>query len=484
MEINKLNKVFSITLTLSGAILLFWWLSYNPVIAFKEQVPGMDQRPKNFKSRVDNVNIGSLFQKGIGSPSSIKGSWPGFRGINHDNISQESINLIDQLSSTPKTLWSIDLGEGHAGPVVHNGKVYILDYDEKMKGDTLRCISFENGKEIWRRGYHIYIKRNHGISRTIPAVTDKFIVTIGPKCHVMCLDAENGDFLWGIDLIKDFGTEVPLWYTGQCPVIWNNIAIIAPGGSSLIIGINCQTGKILWKTPNPEKWQMSHSSIVPFQFEGKKMFVYSAIGGITGISAEEDDMGTTLFSSKLWTHKVIAPSPVYVGNGDLFVTAGYGKGSMLLNISTAIKGASTKSNTPYSLKIKQKFKAGIGLSSEQQTPVFHKGHLFAIMPKDAGGNRNQFLCISPVDCKKTIWSSGKTKRFGLGPFLAADDKFFILSDDGYLTIIKASINEYIELGRIKIVPGVDAWAPMALVNGRLLARDSRKLICLDIRKDS
>jgi outer membrane protein assembly factor BamB len=135
----------------------------------------------------------------------------------------------------------------------------------------------------------------------------------------------------------------------------------------------------------------------------------------------------------------------------------------------------------YSLEPLQKLKSTEGLASEQQTPIFYKGHLFSILPKDAGPMREQFVCCHPDDCSKIIWSSGKTNRFGLGPYLVADDKFFILNDDGVLTIIEASANEYIQLGQAKILPGVDAWGPMAMTNGRLLARDSRRLVCVDVR---
>ena len=44
------------------------------------------------------------------------------------------------------------------------------------------------------------IKRNHGMSRTVPAVNGRDIVTMGPKCHGTCLDAETGEFLFAIDL--------------------------------------------------------------------------------------------------------------------------------------------------------------------------------------------------------------------------------------------------------------------------------------------
>ena len=125
-----------------------------------------------------------------------------------------------------------------------------------------------------------------------------------------------------------------------------------------------------------------------------------------------------------------------------------------------------------------------GLASEQQTPLFYDGHLFAILPKDGGALRNQFVCTHPDDLSKFVWTSGKTRRFGLGPYLFADNKFYILSDDGILTVLKASTREYTELAQAKILEGHDAWGPLALVEGRLLARDSRRLVCIDIRDQS
>ncbi len=42
---------------------------------------------------------------------------------------------------------------------------------------------------------------------------------MGPRCHTLCLSRETGEFLWGIDLVEEYGTKVPKWYTGQCPLI-------------------------------------------------------------------------------------------------------------------------------------------------------------------------------------------------------------------------------------------------------------------------
>ena len=63
----------------------------------------------------------------------------------------------------------------------------------------------------------------------------------------------------------------------------------------------------------------------------------------------------------------------------------------------------------------------------------------------------------------------------------ADDKFFILSDEGVLTVIEASTKEYRELTQAKILNGHDAWGPLAIAGGRMLARDSRQMVCVDLR---
>ncbi len=475
MNQKVLNLVTVITSGFVGSVLLSWWLLHNPAADFVVHTPGMDGRPEILANRQDTVEIGAYFARFDGTPANLPGNWPRFRGADFDNIGKENTKLLDNWGTNgPAILWSIDLGEGHAGPIILNGRVYLLDYDEKERADILRCFSLETGKEIWRRGYGLYIKRNHGMSRTVPAASGEYVVTIGPRCHVMCVAAASGDFKWGIDLEKDYGAETPLWYTGQCPLIDGSQAVIAVGGKSLLIGVDCETGKVTWETPNPNRWKMSHSSIMPVSFLGKKMYVYCALGGIIGVSAEAGTVGEVLFASELWRPAVIAPSPLYLGDGRIFVTAGYGAGSMMLEIKPA--------GDRFSLEPRQILKPTQGLASEQQTPLFYKGYLFSILPKDAGPLREQFVCCRPDDCSKIVWSSGKTRRFGLGPYLAADGKFFILNDDGVLTILRAGTKEYIQLAQAKVLEGVDAWGPLALAGGFLLARDSRRLVCIDLRR--
>jgi outer membrane protein assembly factor BamB len=458
-----------------GIIIFTFWFFFNPVKNLSQSLPGLDNRPPVDSTALDSVVIGEKFKEYEVFTSNLTGKWPRFRGGDFDNIYKGGGKLIDKFGPEgPKIAWQTELGDGHAAPAIYNGRVYVLDYDERKKADALRCFSLETGKEIWRRWYFVNLKRNHGMSRTVPAVTDKYIVTVGPKCHVMCCDPVTGELLWGIDLVKEFKTEVPFWYTGQCPLIDNDIVVLAPGGTALLIGVNCKTGKVVWQTPNPGNLKMSHSSVMPMTFEGKKMYVYAAIGGVCGISAEGPDIGKILWRQNKFNPSVIAPSPVILPGGKIFLTAGYGAGAAMLQL--------VKKGDGFDAKVLQIYKPLDGFASEQQTPIYYKGFLFGILPKDAGTARNQFVCVAPSDCKKILWTSSKTDRYGLGPYILADGKFFILSDDGTLSIAKASTTGFVFSDKAKIIDGQDAWGPMAIADGKLLLRESRTLVCIDVQK--
>ncbi|HHU34968.1 MAG TPA: PQQ-binding-like beta-propeller repeat protein [Bacteroidetes bacterium] len=457
----------------AGLASLVAWMATDPTRDFTASMPGADNRGIEVAVE-ENIVIGeffALFENDV--VGGYTGKWPRFRGVNYDNIVTERQDIKDSWSDAdPEIRWTIELGEGHAGAAIYEGRVYILDYIEESREDALRCFSLSDGEELWRRSYGVHIKRNHGMSRTVPAVTERYVVTIGPRCQVMCVDRINGDFIWGLDMAKQYGVEVPQWYTAQCPLIDGDKAILAPGGSSVaMIAVDLNTGEILWEAPNNIELSMSHSSIIPGIIHGKRMYVYSADGGIVAVGAEGDDEGKIMWESKVWNHSVVAPSPVILDDGKIFLTAGYGAGSMMIQVTPDGDGYNVESLVEYAPRE--------GLACEQQTPILWNGHLFGIIPKDGGANRSQLVCVSPDNVQNLIWSSG-TVRFGLGPYIIAEDKMYILSDDGTLVMVRPDTKSYIEIGRKKLFDGTDAWAPLAIADGLMLLRDSKTMLCVDI----
>jgi outer membrane protein assembly factor BamB len=483
---NALLSIISGTFTaVIGIAVISWWLTFDATAGYTLHLPNQDgQAAAAGAAEASFIAIGKYFKYYGDTFTPLPGEWPRFRGGSFDNISREDVPLASTWGvEGPPVLWQVTLGEGHAAPAVADGKVYLLDYDEIVNADSLRCFSLDKGKELWRRWYLIKIRRNHGRSRTIPAVSaslpgragglKRYVVTIGPCGQVMCVDAQTGEFIWGIDLEREYGAKVPLWYTAQCPLIDKDIVVLAPCGEVLMLGVSVITGEVLWKTPNTPGFRMSHTSIMPMTIGNREIYVYSAIGGICGVAANGDKRGQLLFHDDAWNHDVIAPSPVTFPDGRIFLTAGYGAGSMMLRISEYNNGFHTEmlyEHTPRE-----------GLACEQQTPLLYKGFLFGILPNDAGPLKSQFVCYNPEGDFR--WASGKEYQFGLGPFLAADNLLFILKDNGTLLLAEASVDHFVPLSSAKVLDGNDAWGPLALASGRLLVRDSRQLVCLDVSEE-
>ncbi|MBP5486504.1 MAG: PQQ-like beta-propeller repeat protein [Bacteroidales bacterium] len=473
MDSKRILTCVTIGVAVIWTALMFFWILRDPYKGMSTFEPGADNRPEGTARKADDVVVGEFFMKyDEPLPSGLNGIWNGFRGADRSNIIKSSTS-INTTTDYP-VLWTATTGEGHASAAIFKGLVYVLDYDETLSSDALRCISLETGKDIWKRWYRVRMKRNHGFSRTIPAVGDGYVITLGPEGHVMCCDPLTGNLKWTLDLKQTFRTEVPFWYAGQCPLVDDGTLVIAPAGEeTLLAGIDANSGKVLWTTPNSVSFKMSHSSVMPMTLEGKKTYVYCGVGGVVGVSAEGSDEGKLLWSTTKWQPSVIAPSPLGISSRRVFLVAGYGTGGALLEV--------TRNGASWSADILEQYKADKGLSAEQQTPILYDGMIISILPKDAGGNREKIVIYKPSDLHTPVWKSANDEKFGLGPYITVNGNLFAFNERGTLYVYKIGKGEMELLRKQEILPdGEDAWGPMAYADGRLILRDAHNIVCIKI----
>ncbi len=452
----------------AAAALAVWWNSTGGG-EFNPRLPGADQAPPGESGGANPVLAGKLIP-GPGQPAELPGAWPQFRGPGRDGICPNPSNLSrDWSASPPRELWSVEVGEGYAGPAVRDGRVYLMDYDRPHKQSTLRCLSLADGKELWHFDYPLTIKRNHGMTRTTPALADKYVVAMDSKCNVICLDAVTGELRWSISLVRDYGATVPQWYTGQCPLIETNVVMLAPGGpKALLLAVDLATGQPLWQTPNPHDWKMTHSSVMPMDLGGRHFYVYCGSGGVVGVDAKD---GSEAWETSAWKISIATvPSPLVLDDGRVFFSGGYGAGSLMLKLEE--QNAKLTPQTVFKL-------APEVFGATQHTPIFKDGFLYGVRPD------GQFVCLETGG--KPVWASGTSQQFGLGPFLLAGNVIFAMNDNGKLSLIEASPARFNLLGQAQPLNGRESWGPMALAGNRLLVRDgnevgrdSARLVCLDV----
>lgn len=441
---------------------LGYWLYVPSAQSVSARVPIPENRPALGPSREGkDVNKGTLIV-GAGKPSSEPGSWPQFRGKARDAVAAGAPLASSWPEEGPRVVWKIGVGEGHAGAAIHKGRVYLLDYDEERKEDVVRCLSLADGEEIWRHSYYAKVKRNHGMSRTVPAVNDDYVVTLGPKCHVRCLNPITGRLLWKKDLVAEYGARVPEWYAGQCPLMDGDRVVLAPGGSCLMTAVRLPTGEAVWEAPNDDGWRMTHSSVLPIDFEGRRQYVWCASRGAVGVDSET---GRILWKLPGWRIKIAnIPSPADAGGGRIFFSGGYGAGSMMVRLLR--EGGR--------VAVREVFRTTEDVfGSAQQTPVFYRGRIYGVIP---GG---RLACLAPEG--KRLWVD-ETYNFGLGPYMIVDDKLLVLDDDpGVLYLFEVGPKGIRKLASHKVLEGYDAWGPIAFANGKVIVRDATMMVCLDLR---
>jgi outer membrane protein assembly factor BamB len=287
---------------------------------------------------------------------------------------------------------------------------------------------------------------------------------MGPKCHVVCLDAVSGELKWGIDLVREHGTTVPLWYAGQCPLIEDDAVILAPGGKdALLMAVALDSGAVRWRTPNPNGWKMTHSSVTPLDVGGQRQYVYCAHLGVVGVSAKD---GARLWETTDWKISIATvPSPVAFGEGRVFLSGGYEAGSLMLEIGT--DQGQWRAKTLFRLD-------PTIFGAEQHTPILHDGHLYGMRTD------GRFVCLS-LD-GKVVWLSDPSHSFGRGggAYILADGLIYALNDTGRLSLIEATSAKFTLLAEAQVLHGRESWGPMALAGTRLLARDLTTLVCLEV----
>jgi outer membrane protein assembly factor BamB len=144
------------------------------------------------------------------------------------------------------------------------------------------------------------------------------------------MSAKTGDKIWSVDLIQDFGARNLKWGMTENLVVEGEKLFCTVGGEDAnIVAFNKNNGKVIWKSK--AKGEISaYNSPNLIEHGGKKILVTQTQSSILGIDIETGEL--------LWDfsypnkYSVHANTPVYQ-DGMLLCVSGYGKGSIILKLA-------------------------------------------------------------------------------------------------------------------------------------------------------
>jgi outer membrane protein assembly factor BamB len=438
--------VFVITMVVYVA--LNWsWIS---IVAGTEDLSGESGKiPETIGQISDTLEFGEA-------------DWPSWYGPDGDRISREK-GILTDWSDGLKLIWEIDYlcqGIGSASwssPVIQGNRLVVCGRD--TGNDLIFCIDPEDGSLIWYQSYPAIAKTNHGSGpRATPFIDDDRIYTFGRSGDLVCLSLYDGQILWKQN-VMDEGGEEPTWGHSSSPLVFGGLVLVQGGGSCRAIAYDKNSGDVIWKSGNG---LAGYAALKAMDLSGKNVLL---VFHGTGFAAIDPTDGNQLWNVDWRTeYDVNATTPVVIDDR-VFITSGYGTGSMLLKVNFE--------------KVDSLWRID-EFSSIHSDPYIIDGYIYGYSG-DSFQNKGAFRCIDLSNGEEK-WS---TNDVGWGTCTLVDGYLLCSDIKGNIFLINPDPNKFdlvttlsSALGEIK----GPVWGTPVVANGYLYLRFKQKLICYEILK--
>jgi outer membrane protein assembly factor BamB len=408
--------------------------------------------------------------------------WPQYLGPNRNSASAQKDLLRSWPEKGPEVLWTDAVGIGFGGPVIRDGKVYILDRDDKV-GDKLRCLDLSNGKELWNFAYDAPGSVMFPGSRSVPTLDGNLIYSCGPYGNLYCIDINTHKPVWNKNVWSDFGGgEIPRWAITQCPLIYGDLLIIASQAPKAgVVAYEKLTGKIKWQTPSLGPVGYVSPEIVKVGKESHVVMITASAG--RGASASggkvigiEPLTGKILWEYTNWQCGIPVPGAVDAGDSKVLITGGYQAGAAMLKIEKKADGT-------YSVTELYK---NPDFGAHTQPPVLANGNFYA--QYSTNERKDGLVCMSMDGQIK--WKTGRTPLFDKGGLILANGLLICTDGSSKLYLIEPDPSAFKPIATADLLKAetgdqrfpTQNWAPLALSNGKLLIRDQSRLMCVKVAK--
>jgi outer membrane protein assembly factor BamB len=448
------------------------------VIFIFAKVSGVLKYLQMMKIKHISISLTAIFLV-LGVTKVCAQDWPRFLGPEGNSISPQKGILRSWPPKGPEVLWTASVGPGYGGPVVKNGKVYLLDRDDKT-GDIMRCFDFNNGKELWSYSYDAPGSVQYPGSRSVPAVDGNMVYSCGPYGDLYCIDINTHKPLWKKNIMKDFGgTKIPVWAISQCPLIYGDMLIVSysKDPKAGLVAYNKLNGNIIWKTEAIGNETYASPSVAKIGGEDNIVMVFSSTntymhkdievtsGKIIGIKPKT---GEILWEYNNWKNVIQIAPALDAGDGRIIVAGGYDNGIAMIRVEKMNDGK-------YNIK---ELLYHNDFGDHTKPPLLYNGYLYG---QFSTNSKRDGLCCMSMD-GKVMWKTMRSPLFDKGSMILADG--LILATDGRKTLylIQPDPTGFKPLASAEMLGDGQNWAPLALADGKLLLRDQSKLLCVKVVK--
>lgn len=389
----------------------------------------------------------------------VAADWPQILGPRRDGVAVGERLAENWSQEPPSVAWKQPVGEGHAGVAVADGHVVL--FHRQQADVVVTTLDAESGRLFWEKRFPTHY-RGSFISdsgpRAVPVISGQRIFLYGADAQLKCLSLASGKVHWSRDLRQEY--HVPEGYFGatSTPLVEDQKLIVNVGGrpDAGLMAFDVRSGETLWQVT---KEAASYSSPVARTLDGTRHIFFVTRLNVISLNPDNGDLRFQFPFGKRGP-TVNAANPLVIGP-HVFLSASYGVGAALVHIDGD--------------QAQVLWRKSEVMSSQYMTSVLREGTLYGIDGREDVGH-TELRAVDPLK-GKIHW---QVKNFGMATIILANQTLVIVKTNGELVLAEATRDRYHELARWRMFASTTRALP-ALAQGRLYARDTDTLKCIDLR---
>ena len=379
--------------------------------------------------------------------------WPAFRGAARDGRYAHAIRTDWPDDGLPM-LWRQPIGGGYASFVAADDTLFTIE--QRRDQEVVTAYDADTGRERWAHGWQAFFQESMGGDgpRATPTWHDGRLFALGAAGELRSLNAATGAQIWRTDILADAGATNLTWAMSASPLVVDGLVVVLPGGGNgrSVAAYDADTGDIVWTALDDVQ---GYAAPMLVELAGVRQIVVVTARRVVGLTV---NLGALLWEFP-WVTSNGPPNismPVAVGGNQLFLSAGYGHGGALIEVTGPEERLSARERWR-TTRMKNRFAAS----------VVHDGHIY--------GLDESILAALDAETGELAWKGG---RYGHGQLLA-DGHLVVLTERGDVVLVRATPDGHEELARFAAISG-KTWNVPTIADGRLYVRNATEMAAFDI----
>jgi len=396
---------------------------------------------------------GDVATPNAGAAPRRRNYWTQFRGPGRDGRYEEQGVKLDWPAAGPPLLWRQPVGGGFASFSVADGIAYTIE--QRRGREVVAAYHVDSGREVWTHGWEASFRDSTGDGpRATPTWDEGRVYALGGAGELRCLDAASGRLLWSKNVLADNGASNLPWGTASSPLVVDDKVVVmtGAGGGKAVAAYNKTTGAPAWKALADDA---SYTSPMTVTLAGRRQVLVVTARRAAGLVPES---GAVLWEFP-WSNSanINVAQPVLVSPARFLLSAGYGKGAALVEVSGS-GGGYAAAPVWQNAAMRNKFNSS----------VYHDGHVYGL-------SEGVLTCVSAATGERTWQARG----YGYGQLVLAGGHLVVTTEEGEVAVVRASPQGHAEVTRFKALEG-QTWNNPAIAGGRLLVRNATQMACFKL----